>query len=350
MPSYVVLGHVGAGKSCLCGRMILDCGGQGIKELIQKYREEVKNIGSKVVPASSASDTSAPNLFSSLSEEGSPRFKSFAWLTDRLTYERHRGQSIQNTVWCLEVSNQDSKEKKTKAARKITFIDSPGRIKSSKRIHDACSLADAAILVISAIPHEFENSLFQFRQYASIAMASGISNFVIVISKMDHPLVSYSKSRFEDVSKIVKSFLSSRLKSLSTKVVPLSSFTGANVIKASPRSKNQMPWYGNETLLSALLTSNLKRDILLDKPLRIGVHRVFKIFDAGMVITGRVMSGSINVGQNIVIMPPGIEAKVKSIEIHYEKVHVAEAGCLVGIAIEGGYIKNQKNKGHGADL
>eukprot|EP00469_Lotharella_globosa_P003089 CAMPEP_0167803428 /NCGR_PEP_ID=MMETSP0111_2-20121227/19816_1 /TAXON_ID=91324 /ORGANISM="Lotharella globosa, Strain CCCM811" /LENGTH=242 /DNA_ID=CAMNT_0007699867 /DNA_START=307 /DNA_END=1036 /DNA_ORIENTATION=- len=100
-----------------------------------------------------------------------------------------------------------------------------------------------------------------------------------------------------------------------------------------------MPWYSGSTLLAALtaLRINHRRSHAENatKSLRVAIQRVFRVYGAGTVATGRVERGTLRVGQQVVIAPRGLKATVTSIESHYVAKQQAGPGENVGFVLEG---------------
>ncbi|WP_434630456.1 hypothetical protein PQ689_08220 [Thermoanaerobacterium thermosaccharolyticum] len=94
-----------------------------------------------------------------------------------------------------------------------------------------------------------------------------------------------------------------------------------------------MPWYKGDTVLDALDVFEKDKEII-DKPLRLPIQDVYK-FDNRRIIAGRVESGVLNVGDEIVIYPSKRTSKIKSIEYWQEKDKTTkvEAGMSVGITL-----------------
>jgi len=72
------------------------------------------------------------------------------------------------------------------------------------------------------------------------------------------------------------------------------------------------------------------------------VQDVFKITGVGIVPVGKVLSGSISVGQTTHIN--GKFAMIKSIEMHHQQMQAAYPGDNVGICLDG-VAKNDVQKG-----
>ena len=65
------------------------------------------------------------------------------------------------------------------------------------------------------------------------------------------------------------------------------------------------------------------------------VEDVFSITGRGTVITGRVSSGTVRVGDNVTILTSGINTTVTGIEMFRKSLDYAEAGDNVGILLRG---------------
>jgi elongation factor 1-alpha len=82
----------------------------------------------------------------------------------------------------------------------------------------------------------------------------------------------------------------------------------------------------------------------VDKPLRLPLLEVYKIGGIGTVPLGRVATGILKVGDNLKFTPGGLVSKVRSMEMHYQKMDKAEPGDIVGINVKG-VSKNQLHRG-----
>ena len=112
--------------------------------------------------------------------------------------------------------------------------------------------------------------------------------------------------------------------------IPISSYKGENIVKAS----SKMAWYKGPSLVEALnqLTVPPKPTNL---PLRLPVQDVYSITGAGTVPVGRVETGLLKVGMKIHFMPADKIGEVKSIEMHHEQIQQAEPGDNVGFNVRG---------------
>ena len=143
--------------------------------------------------------------------------------------------------------------------------------------------------------------------------------------------VNWSKERYEEM----KNEISRMLRMVGYKIekinfIPVSGWTGDNLIKKS----DKMPWYNGPTLMEAfdLLEVPAKPT---NKPLRIPIQDVYSITGIGTVPVGRVETGTLKPGQNLVFMPSNKTAEVKSIEMHHTQIPIAEPGDNIGMNVRG---------------
>ena len=147
--------------------------------------------------------------------------------------------------------------------------------------------------------------------------------------------VEYKEDAFNkakaDVSTILKM---AGFKPDSITFLAVSGFKGDNVVKKS----TNMPWYKGPTVLEQLdLFTPPEKPTTL--PLRMPLQDVYEITGIGTVPVGKIETGTMKVGQKVLILPgrsgKGIEGEVRTIEMHHEQLQQAEAGDNVGINIRG---------------
>ncbi len=280
--NIIFVGHVDHGKSTTLGRMFYDLG-------LAKEK---------------------------ISEEAGT-FK-FAWLMDRLKEERERGLTIDLFHTKIETKKYY-----------ITIIDAPGHRDFVKNMITGASQADGAVLVVSA--KKGEGVQAQTREHSFLLKTLGVNQLIVTINKMDDTTVNYSQERYNEV----KQQTADLLKRLGYNVdkmlfIPTSGWVGDNVAKKSEK----MPWYDGPTLYEAFDTFEVPKK-LTDKPLRIPIQDVFKIKGVGVVPVGRVESGVLKPGDQVIFQPTGDIGEVKSIEMHHERLEKAEPGDNIGFNVKG---------------
>jgi elongation factor 1-alpha len=294
--NLVIMGHVDHGKSTTMGHLLYLAGAIDDRT-IKSFEEEARKLGKET-------------------------FK-FAWVLDNLKEERERGLTIDLRFLKFETGKYY-----------FTVIDAPGHRDFVKNMITGASQGDGAILFVSAKRGEFEAGIGpggQTREHAFLAYTLGINQMVVAVNKMDDATVNWSEERYNEI----KNEISRMLKMVGFKVekipfVPTSGWTGDSLVKQSEK----MQWYKGPTILQALDTFELPPKPL-GKPLRLPIQDIYTITGVGTVPVGRVETGVLNEGDQIIILPPNIKAEVKSIEMHHTKIPKAEPGDNVGFNVRG---------------
>ena len=294
--NLIIIGHVDHGKSTSIGHLFYDAGAIPEKTL-KDFEAEAKALGKE-------------------------SFK-YAWVLDKLKEERERGVTIDLAFYELETKKNV-----------FTVIDSPGHRDFVKNMVTGASQADGAILMISAKRGEYEagtNPGGQTREHAFLAKTLGVNQMVVAVNKMDDNSVNWEEARFEEVKDGVKLLLR-RVGYNADKIafVPTSGWTGDNLVNKS----ENMPWYNGPTLIEALDTFELPPKPT-DKPLRIPVQEVYTIRGVGTTPVGKVETGTLKPGDDLIFMPSGERGKVNSIETHYTKIDSAGPGDNIGFNTKG---------------
>jgi elongation factor 1-alpha len=294
--NLIVIGHIDHGKSTLGGQLLVKKGAVD-KRTLEMYKTEAEKIG-----------------------KGS---EYIAWVMDKLKEERERGVTIDIMFQKFETDKYY-----------FTFIDAPGHRDFVKNMITGASQADAALLVISGKKGEFESGIGpggQTREHAFLAFTLGVGQLIVAINKMDDQTVNWSKERYEEVKKEASELLKVvgyKLEKVS--FVPTSAWLGDNLTELS---KN-MPWYKGPTIIQAL-DALVVPPKPVDKPLRIPIQDVYSISGAGTVPVGRVETGILKSGENVIFMPGSTKGEVKSIEMHHERLDQAIPGDNIGFNVRG---------------
>lgn len=206
--------------------------------------------------------------------------------------------------------------------------------------------ADVGVLVISARKGEFETGFEkggQTREHALLAKTLGVQYLVVVINKMDDPTVNWEQERYDECVSKLKPYLKQvgYVIKNEVKFIPISGLSGANVLKEVEESI--CPWWKGlystgahntttSTLIGTLDALKLQGR-LPDKPLRIPC--LDRYFETGCVVMGKVESGTLYQGSEIVVAPTMKKAKVKEITIDEKAVVSAKPGENVLIKLQG---------------
>jgi elongation factor 1-alpha len=143
--------------------------------------------------------------------------------------------------------------------------------------------------------------------------------------------VEYSEKRYKEVVEQVSEILKMiGYKPDQIPFVPTSAFEGVNIKENSDKTS----WYKGPAILQAL--NNLKEpEKPTTLPLRIPVEDAYTISGIGTVPVGRVETGIMKKGDQVVFMPSGASGEVKSIEMHHEEIPQAIPGDNIGWSVRG---------------
>jgi bifunctional enzyme CysN/CysC len=258
----VIVGHVDHGKSTLIGRLLYETG-----SLPDGKFEALKAVSAR---------------------RGMP----FEWsfLLDALQTERDQGITLDTSQIRFRT-----------AARDFVLIDAPGHAEFLRNMITGAAQADAALLIVDAA----EGVRDQTRRHGYLLHLLGVRQIAVVINKMDR--VAFDAQRFRDIENEISTHLVN-LGLTPLAVIPISARDGDGVAARS----DALAWYAGPTVVEALDSFSPARGAD-ELALRLPVQAVYK-FDDRRIIAGRIETGRITVGDEIVVMPSGKTARVKSIE------------------------------------
>jgi len=221
--------------------------------------------------------------------------------TDRLKEEKERGITIELgfASLCLPCGLQ------------LGIVDVPGHERFIKNMVSGASGIDLVMLVIAAD----EGVMPQTKEHLQICSLLGIKRGLVVISKIDMVDEEWLGLVKEDVGNfLVGSFLEG------VPIVPVSAVRGD----------------GLADLMRILDKLSLEIEEETDAGVfRLPVDRVFTMKGFGTVITGTLMSGTIDLGETVEILPSGASSKIRGIQVHNQAVDHAEAGQRTAINFQG---------------
>ncbi len=214
----------------------------------------------------------------------------FSLLTDGLRAEREQGITIDVAYRYFAT-----------ARRKFIIADTPGHEHYTRNMATGASTADVAVILVDAT----KGILPQTRRHAFISWLLGIRHVLVAVNKMD--LVDYR----EDVClQVERDFLllAGQLGIAHVQCVPISALEGDNVVERSERTI----WYQGPTLLEHLETVPLPAGDILES-LRFPVQMVIRPDASFRGFAGRVASGVIRPGDDLLALPSRRRTRVRSI-------------------------------------
>jgi elongation factor 1-alpha len=150
-----------------------------------------------------------------------------------------------------------------------------------------------------------------------------IKKLFVMVNKMD--AVDYREEIFLDIRNKVAKLLTS-FGYHDVVFIPGSALEGDNIYKSLVR----MEWYRGPTLIEALDSVELPRKEV--KPLRFVVQDTYLV-DSDKVVVGRVESGTLRKGDEVIFQPSGVGGKIERIKACDCEVPEANEGDSIGIIV-----------------
>jgi sulfate adenylyltransferase large subunit len=282
---FATAGSVDDGKSTLIGRLLYDARAVHEDQLAAVERASARHGG--------------PALDLSL-------------LTDGLEAEREQGITIDVAYRYFAAPG-----------RKFIIADSPGHEQYTRNMATGASNADAIVLLVDVT----KGLLPQTRRHALIARLLGIRQAVVFVNKMD--LVGFSAQRFAALKSAIEEFAGS-LRFDSLDVIPGSALAGDMVVERG----SSLSWYRGPTLLERLGTLVAGAEQAAAGPLRFPVQLVSRPQgDAARGYMGRIESGHLLAGTEVVALPSGRRTRVRQILFGGARREIAVAGDSVTLVL-----------------
>ena len=220
---------------------------------------------------------------------------------DRLKEERERGITIELGFAEFVLPN----------GQIASIVDVPGHEKLIKHMLMGAAGMDMVLLVVAAD----EGFMPQTKEHLEILTLLGLRHGIVVLTKIDMADAEWIEMVKEDLKEHLKgSFLED------APVMPVSAFTGEGI---------------DELKAKIMEMVNSLDEHVADKPFRLPVDRVFSIKGFGTVVTGTMMDGELNVGENVMIYPQNIASKAREIQHHEVKQERVGPGMRTAVNLSG---------------
>lgn len=221
--------------------------------------------------------------------------------TDRLREEKERGITIELGFAPLDLEGGE----------RISVVDVPGHEKFVKNMVAGATGIDLVVMVVAAD----EGVMPQTREHLDICTLLGIRLGVVALTKVDLVDEDWLSLVQDDVREFLKgTFLAD------APVVPCSAVTGRGIPEV------------RLAITEAVARLEERRDSGL---FRLPIDRVFTMKGFGTVVTGTLVSGKVEVGDTVEIMPSKVQAKIRGIQVHNESRDAARAGQRTAINLQG---------------
>lgn len=214
--------------------------------------------------------------------------------TDRLPEERSRGISIELGYAPLELPG----------GRRLSVVDVPGHERFVRTMVAGATGIDLFLLCVAAD----DGVMPQTREHLAVLRQLGIDTGVVAITKAD---VGEPELAAEEVAELVP---------------------GVPVVTVSALRRT-----GLDDLLAAIESAAalLPGRAQAGGAARLHVDRSFTLKGIGTIVTGTLWEGELAAGVAVRILPRGLEARVRSVQVHDAPVDRAAAGQRVALALSG---------------
>ena len=282
---FATAGSVDDGKSTLIGRLLYDARAIQEDQLAAVERASVRRGAAQM---------------------------DLSLLTDGLEAEREQGITIDVAYRYFATPK-----------RKFIIADSPGHEQYTRNMATGASNADALVLLVDVN----KGLLPQTRRHLLIARLLGLKQAVVFVNKMD--AVGYDRSAFERVREEVVA-AARPLEFERFEMIPGSALAGDMVVERG----DALPWYSGPTLLQTLEALNAAAESAAAGPLRFPIQLVSRPQgQAPRAYMGRLESGHLLAGTEVLALPSGRRTRVRQILMHEMERELAVAGDSVSVVL-----------------
>ncbi|WP_428032147.1 sulfate adenylyltransferase subunit CysN [Ancylobacter sp.] len=283
---FLTCGSVDDGKSTLIGRLLYDT------KLL--FEDQLATLASDSRKHGTAGDE-----------------LDFALLVDGLAAEREQGITIDVAYRFFATER-----------RKFIVADTPGHEQYTRNMATGASNSDVAVILVDAR----KGILTQTRRHSFIVSLLGLKAVVLAVNKID--LMDYSQAVFDQIVSDYRAF-AAEFGFRTLVPIPISARHGDNVIARSANT----PWYEGPSLLDHLDTLDVESGAH-SRPFRLPVQWVNRPNLNFRGFSGTVASGTVRVGEPVVVAGSGATSRVATIVTADGELSEAGAGEAVTLTLE----------------
>ncbi|MCX7247970.1 MAG: sulfate adenylyltransferase subunit CysN [Burkholderiales bacterium] len=285
MLRFITCGSVDDGKSTLIGRLLLEANCI-FDDQMQAIASDSKKFGTQ------------------------GERTDLALLVDGLQAEREQGITI-DVAYRFFATDK----------RKFVVADTPGHEQYTRNMATGASTAQLAVILLDAR----KGVLTQTRRHSRIVAMMGIRHVALAINKMD--LVAFGQAVFNRIESEYRNFAAA-LGFKSIRAIPLSALEGDNVFAPSANT----PWYRGPTLMSYLNQIDVAGSEQTE-PFRMPVQWVNRPHADFRGFCGRVVQGTVRAGDQVRVLPSGVQTQVKAIVVWQGESDHAAAGDSITLTL-----------------
>ena len=283
---FLTAGSVDDGKSTLIGRLLFDS-----KKLYEDQLSALERDSKREGHAGEEID--------------------YALLLDGLKAEREQGITIDVAYRYFST-----------ARRKFIIADTPGHEQYTRNMVTGASTANLAIILIDAR----KGVITQTKRHTFLVSLLGIKHVALAVNKMD--LMDYSEEVYDKICQDYKEFITP-LGIPDVRFFPMSALKGENVVDLS----DKMPWYHGKSMLEYLETIHITSDRNFSD-WRFPVQYVVRPSLDYRAFAGKVASGIVTVGDEVMVLPSRKTSRIKEIITYDDSSEMAFPPQSVSLTLE----------------
>ena len=220
---------------------------------------------------------------------------------DRLQEEKERGLTIDLGFAWLRLPG----------GNEVSIVDVPGHERFVNNMLAGVGGIDLAVLVVAAD----ESVMPQTREHLAILDLLNIRHGLVALTKKDLVDDDWLALVTADVEEVLKG----------------TTLEGAQVVPVSGKTGEGLPEL--VSAIEALLQETETRQDL-GRP-RLPIDRSFTMSGFGTIVTGTLIDGGLNVGQQVELVPAGMVSRVRGLQTHRQKLEQASPGRRVAANLTG---------------
>jgi selenocysteine-specific elongation factor len=220
---------------------------------------------------------------------------------DRLKEERERQMTIDLGFAWMTLPN----------GQPVGIVDVPGHRDFIENMLAGVGGLDAVLFVVAAD----EGVMPQTREHLAIVDLLQIPAGVVVLTKADLVDDDWLDLVTADLGAVLRGTVLAQ-----APMVPVSAVTG--------RGLDDL-----RTTLQSILAERPSRPDL-GRP-RLPIDRAFSLPGFGTIVTGTLVDGSLSVGEDVVLLPAGLPARVRGLQTHKAKLERTQPGSRVAVNLAG---------------
>ncbi len=230
--------------------------------------------------------------------------------TDRLPEEKARGISIELGFAYAQPDGDDTEP--------IGFVDVPGHRKFVQTMIAGAAGIDVGLLVVAAD----DGPMPQTREHLDILRWLGVTDLVVALSKVDAVDPGRACAATDELTALLET-----TPYRDAPIVPVSAIGGEGIaaLTAVLRARASV----------AAQRPGIDADLHDARRFRLAIDRAFVLKGIGLVVTGTCFAGRVAIDDRMLLLPGGLEARVRTIHAQNRAVQQAHAGQRVALNLVG---------------